>query len=201
MYKDYNDFELVDLIAESNEDATNIMYKKYEPLIYKIAKKMLKHCQNTGLELNDLIQEGMLGLTSAINNFTESKETLFYTYAKTCIERRMISTVLASRRLKHKILNDSLSIEKTNEQGVSITLDYFLSDNTINPEHLIINEENKNEIYKTLEEELTSFEMQVFDLRMNGFEYKEISEILDKDAKSIDNALQRIKIKIKNFIN
>ena len=65
-YKDFNDYELLDYIAEGNEDANNIIIKKYEPLINKIAVKMLSFCKNNGLEKNDLIQEGMIGLNHAI---------------------------------------------------------------------------------------------------------------------------------------
>ncbi|MDD3453729.1 MAG: sigma-70 family RNA polymerase sigma factor [Bacilli bacterium] len=200
MYKEYNDFELLDYIAENNEEATNIMYKKYEPLINSKAKKMIKCCQNTGLEINDLIQEGMLGLTNAINSFKDNKETLFYTYAKTCIERKMISAMISSRRYKHKILNDSFSLEKEDKDGNSLNLENVLGDNTDNPEFLIINEENKKEIINKIEKELTTLENQVFELKINGFDYKEIAGLLDKDLKSIDNCLQRIKLKIKKVL-
>lgn len=202
MYRDYNDYELVDMIAEKNEIAMNVMYKKYEPLIYSSAKKLFQCCSGTGLELNDLIQEGMIGLSSAIDSFTEKKDTLFYTYAKTCIERKMISSIIASRRLKHKILNESVSIEKTTDNlGETITLENFLADQDGNPEKLILEKESEKEILKDLEKEFTNLEKEVFELKWNGFEYKEIAEILEKEPKSIDNALQRIRSKIKKYLS
>ena len=66
-YKDYNDYELIEYINEGNEEANNILIKKYEPLIIKIATKMLPYCKNNGLEKNDLIQEGMVGLSHALD--------------------------------------------------------------------------------------------------------------------------------------
>ena len=197
MYKDYNDYELIDLIADNNEYASEIIYKKYEPFIKKTARRLFEYCKNTGLEENDLIQEGMLGLNNAINTFTESKETLFYTYAKTCIERRIISAIIASRRLKHKILNESISIESSDSYGEDITLEFFLKDDSINPEKLMLYKEKTEELLHTVKHILTPLELQVFELKINGFNIKEISKMLDKDYKSIDNALQRIKNKIK----
>lgn len=199
-YKDYNDYELLSFINEADETANEILFEKYKPLIVNTATKMINYCKGTSLEINDLIQEGMLGLNIAINRFNNNKEASFYTYAKKCIETKMISMVVASRRLKHKILNDSISLEYSNEDGQTINIEKFLSDDKSNPEEKILNDEQETELIDRINEILTDFEQQVFTLKNNGFDYKEISEILDKDIKSIDNALQRIRHKIKNNI-
>lgn len=199
-YQEYNDNELLAYIAEKNEDATQIMYKKYEPLIEKIARQLYHYAQNSGLELSDLVQEGMLGLNSAIENFRESKETLFYTYAMNCIRRRIISLLVGSTRIKHKVLNDSISFEASDSDGNFKDLEYLLGDNKKNPETILLNDEYKEELITFMKQQLTNFEIQVFELKINGFDYKEIAEILDKDSKSIDNALQRIKSKLKKVL-
>lgn len=200
-YRDYNDNELLFYISENNEDANEIIYKKYEPLITNTAKKFIKSCENAGLELTDFIQEGMLGLSNAIKEFDDSKDVTFFTFAKTCIERKMISLAISSKRQKHKILNESLSLEITDEEGNYSNLEYILGDNKNNPENLIINMENQNELIKKASLVLTEFEMQVFELKINDFGYKEIAEVLDKEPKAIDNALQRIKLKLKKTLN
>ena len=194
-YRNYNDSELLSYVNES-EEANEIIYKKYEPLINSLARKMYKYCTNSGLELNDLIQEGMLGLSNAITHFSEQKDTTFYTFAKTCIERKIISTIVSTKRLKNKILNESLSLDSHDEDN-SVGLEVFISDNENNPERLIVDNENESELIKTIKLSLTDFENQVFDLKINNFNYKEIAEILDKKPKAIDNALQRIRIKVK----
>lgn len=199
-YQEYNDNELLAYIAEQNEDATQIMYQKYEPLIEKIARQLYHYTQNSGLEISDLVQEGMLGLNSAIENFRESKDTLFYTYATNCIRRRMISLLVGSTRIKHKILNESISFESSDSDGNFKNLEYLLGDNKKNPETILLNDEYKEELITLMKQQLTSFEIQVFELKINGFDYKEIAELLDKDLKSIDNALQRIKSKLKKFL-
>ena len=194
MYQEYNDYELLNYISEKNEEANNILYKKYEPLIISIATKLIKYVPNSGLEINDMIQEGMLGLSNAIEYFRVSKETLFYTYAKTCIERKMIDLVISTRRLKHRALNDSVPIiDEENE----IDLNYLISDNNNNPENILLKEEDEKELFEQANKVLTDLEMQVFELKLNGFEYKEIAEILELDYKKVDNALRRIKVKLK----
>lgn len=198
-YKDYNDFELLSYISENNEEASEVLFEKYHPLINATANRLFCYCKNTGLEINDLTQEGMLGLNMAITSFDNDKEASFYTYAKKCIERKMISLVVGARRLKHKFLNESLSLELSDEETKTYIVEKNLEDNSYNPEEILLNTESVEELIKEVSSNLTDFEIQVFELKLNGFEYKEIAEILDKDTKSIDNALQRIKSKIKKI--
>lgn len=198
-YRDYNDYELLTYVSEKNEEASEVLFEKYRPLILATANRLFCYCKNTGLELNDLIQEGMLGLNLAMNSFDEERDTSFYTYAKMCIERKIITQIVASRRLKHKVLNDSLSLENTDGNNIDYVFDKSLTDNSYNPEEILFNIENEKDLIKDVSKILTDFEVQVFELKINGFDYKEIAEILDKDIKAIDNALQRIKLKIKKM--
>lgn len=195
-YKDFNDYELLSYIAEGNEDANNIIIKKYEPLINKIATKMLSYCLNNGLEKSDLIQEGMIGLNHAIDRYQEKEDVLFYTYAKKCIERKIISVVIASNRNKNKILNESISYD--DEENLLLK---FIKSQTPSPEEQVINLELEENLLIKIKKILTDLEEQVFTLLISGFKYREIAEILEKDQKSIDNAIQRIKNKIRKILN
>lgn len=199
-YKDYNDNEILNYISESNEEAIDLIYEKYKPLISKIANNYYnRYCQNLGFDINDLIQEGMLGLNSAITTYKEQENTLFYTYAKTCIERKIISSIIASNRQKHKILNESVSFQlEINDD--SLNLESVFGDIEYNPENIIIDKETNEEFLKKIDEVLTNFEQQVLQLKIDGFSYKEISEVVDRDVKSIDNAVQRIRNKIKKVM-
>jgi len=199
-YKDYNDNEILSYINESNEEAIELIYEKYKPLINKIATNLFKkYCKNTGLDISDLTQEGMLGLNSAINHYKENKDVLFYTYAKTCIERKIISSVIAANRQKHKVLNDSISFEI--ELDNNINLEAFFGDTEYNPENIVISRESNDELLDKIENVLTNVELQVLQLKLDGFEYKEIASIIDKDVKAVDNAVQRIRTKIKKMMN
>lgn len=195
-YKDYNDYELLSYIAENNEEANNILIKKYEPLINKIATKLLPYCKNNGLDKSDLIQEGMIGLNNAIDKYKEQENTLFYTYAKKCIERKIISVIIGSNRNKNKILNESISYD--DDESLLLR---FIKDSSLNPEEVVLDIENEEKLLLRIKENLTNLEERTFDLLILGFNYREIAEILDKDEKSIDNAIQRLKGKIKKMLS
>jgi len=200
MYREYNDYELLEFVAENNEDAINIMHKKYEPIVINMAKEYFSTNNNLGLEINDLIQEGRVGLNNAINTYSDAKETLFFTYALACIEKKMQSALVAAKRNKNKILNESVSIEK---MTTDIQVDYLksLSDgNIFNPENLVINKLEQKDLIEEIKNNLTKLEKEVFALKICGFDYKEIAVKLDKEPKQIDNALQRIKTKINLLI-
>ncbi len=192
-YDDLNDYELISYIQENNEEANNIIIKKYEPLISSMATRMLQSCPYLGLEKSDLIQEGMIGLNHAIGYFNEQKDITFYTFAKTCIERRLISTIISANRLKHKHLNESISFD-TEDDG---SLEYFLRDNSTNPEKIVVDEKETEDLIDIIRAKLTDFEDQVFELMLSYFNYKEIADILDKEPKQVDNAIQRIKNKVR----
>jgi len=196
-YKDFNDFELLDYIYSNNEDANEIMIYKYRPLIVKIASDFIKKSDGS-LDLNDLVQEGMLALNDAIMTYNDDKEANFGTYAKICIERKIASFVRSSNRNKHKILNESLSYDIEDDD---MFLDKFLVDTSHEPLSLVSNEEWETLLVKKIKSILTKNETDVFELKLQGYDYKEIANMLNKTPKSIDNTLQRIKNKIKNTMD
>ncbi len=198
-YREYNDNELIQYISEQNEEATRIMFDKYTPLVNNLAKKLYKHCSNLGLELNDLIQEGLLGLNSAILSYDETKDNIFYTFARKCIESKMISLVVSARRQKYRLLNESVSLNETFDND-SLIFENYIGDNSYNPEHRFFEQIEEKDLIDSFTKKLTNFEEEVFLLKISGLGYKEISNILEKDRKAVDNALQRIKIKLKAFL-
>jgi RNA polymerase sporulation-specific sigma factor len=108
----------------------------------------------------------------------------------------MISVVTSTKRLKHKVLNDSISYD-VDIDGVSF--DKILKDDESNPEKIILNLNEQEILTSKINEKLTGFEKEVFELMVSNFTYKEIAVILDKDSKQIDNAIQRIKNKVKKI--
>lgn len=197
-YNDYNDSELLYYVSENNEDANELLFKKYEPLIKSMAKDMFKYCQNSGLEVNDLIQEGMVALNNAIEKYKEEKEVSFALFAKTCIKRRLISIVLATKRKKNIFLNNSISFEFPEDEKYKF--ENIFSDNSFNPEEIVMNNEYSKKLFENIRQSLTSFEFQVFEMKLSGFSYKEIEELLEKNHKAIDNAVQRLRVKIRKII-
>lgn len=198
-YQDLNDYELVSLAQEHNEDAINLLHEKYQPLINKKSHKYIKYLHNKGIELSDLIQECTIGFEEAIHNFNPDDNVSFYTFASVCMNRQLMSELTRQNRDKHKFLNEAIPLE-TIEDESDINLIDFIQDNSTNPELGLMSNEEFRELYVAIRKELTALEECVFKLKLQGFGYKEIADILDKDEKSIDNAMQRIKLKIKSLM-
>ncbi len=199
-YRDFNDFELVSMVAE-NEEVTDILFKKYMPLIRNIAKRLYDENQNSGLDFNDLVQEGMIGFSKAINTYNEHRDTLFFTYAKTCIEHRIISSTVHANRKKHSVLNNSVSMEANHREDFNDSIERFISDKSSDPASILLDYEGVNMLIQNLKQEFTPFEEQVFDLKKSGFSYREIAEVLETDPKRVDNALQRMKNKVQEYVD
>lgn len=201
-YRDFNDYELLSFVAERSEEAGEIIYKKYQPLINSIATRMYKQIKHKiGIDLSDLVQEGMVGLSYAIHHFDENNGALFYTYAKTCIERNIISTIVGAQRLKHKILNESISFNTEFMNREQIEIGKLLLDDSMNPEKLLIDSEEAEEIQQMITQELTIEEQQILEMRINGFTYVEIAKLLDIEKKKVDNVVQKIRLKLKKMTN
>lgn len=197
---EYNDYELLDYIAENNEDATSILFEKYKFLIESIAKSKLKN--NTGLDYNDLVQEGMIGLNEAIRDFKDQKDVTFYTFASICIERQILSAIKGALRNKHKTLNSSISLDYAYDLEDESNLYNNIEDiNQKNPLDLLMNSEEEEKTYSVIAENLSSFEKKVFDLWIKSYSYKEMEELLRVNYKKIDNAIQRIKAKTSKIIS
>src|SRR5574344_1851803 len=120
--KEYDDNYLLDLILEGDEEAKNILFKKYEGMIKNTAKKYIASCNNLGLDINDLIQEAMLTFNTVIYSFNKEKDNIFYTYLKVCIENKLLSLLIKSNRPKYNIT--TVPIVSENDEA----LDYILSD-------------------------------------------------------------------------
>lgn len=200
MYKEYNDQELIYLIAENNEDASNILYNKYKDIVNMKAKKYMVYASKVGIEYKDLVQEGMVGLSEAIKCYSDHKDTGFATFANICIDREILSILKKMGRKKYSSLNDSLSLDYKIDNSGKTLMD-ILYDYASDPSIKIDKEEKLKELYERLYKELSPFEKNVFDLKMCGFEYKEIGNLLNKSYKSIDSALQRIRVKVRKALD
>lgn len=200
MYRDYNDNELLYLIKDSSEEAHEILYKKYEPIISIKVKKYVNIAKRIGLEYNDLFQEGLIGLSEAIKSYKDNRETSFSSFANICIERKIISSLERFNSKKNSALNESFSLDAPDDINGKTVIDK-LYDLKEDPGMEIVNNESAKDLFDLLNKELSPFEKTVFELKLNGLDYKEIALLLEKSYKSVDGALQRIKIKIKKVIN
>ena len=200
IYEDYSDEELIELYKEGSEIAIDFLFDKYKNLVRKKAKAMFI----VGGDNDDLIQEGMIGLYKAIRDYDESKDASFRTFSSMCINRQMCTAVTTSNRKKHSPLNEYISLdmpvqsEKT-EESTRLS-DMLYSTFEQNPEELFIDKESTDFIESKIGNVLSSYERQVLLLQMEGLDYVKIADKLGKTAKSVDNALQRIRNKLSEIV-
>lgn len=192
-----SDEELIVRLRDGEEQITDYIMDKYKNLVRSKAGSMYI----LGGDRDDLIQEGMIGLFKAIRDYDSGRDASFFTFAELCISRQMYSAVQAAGRMKHIPLNSYISLYQTEEHGEEEKniLD-ILADNGLNPEDLVIDRENVESLEKQIDKELSIFEKQVLELYMTGMSYSQIAKVLGRDDKSTDNALQRLKAKIRRMI-
>lgn len=196
-YAQTSDEELIVRLRDGEERITDYIMDKYKNLVRSKAGSMYI----LGGDRDDLIQEGMIGLFKAIRDYDSGRDASFFTFAELCISRQMYSAVQAAGRKKHIPLNTYISLYQTGEQGEEEKkVLNILADNGLNPENLVIDRENVENLEKQIDKELSSFEKQVFELYMTGMSYSQIAKVLGRDDKSTDNALQRLKTKIRRMI-
>ena len=197
-YRHCSDGELIDRLRRGEESIMDYICEKYKNLVRSKAKSMFI----LGADNEDLIQEGMIGLFKAVRDFDAGRDASFYTFAELCISRQMYTAVQASKRQKHRPLNTYVSLDSRNANNddgrENLLLSELLTDRTEqSPEELFLDKERVADLERTIEEELSDFERQVLDLYLTGMTYTEIAKVLGRDEKATDNALQRLKSKIK----
>ncbi len=199
-YEQYGDEELIIRLRDGEDGITEYLMNKYKNLVRSKAKSMYL----LGADSDDLIQEGMIGLFKALRDYDSGRDASFLTFADLCVSRQMYTAVQASRRQKHIPLNTYVSLYGSagmGHDGEEEELVNVLAARTgENPEDVVIDRENVVQLEQTIERELSGFEKQVLDLYMIGMGYQQIAKVLGRDEKSTDNALQRIKTKLKKVI-
>ncbi len=196
-YKDYRDEELV-RIAQAGDDAVqDYLLDKYKSLVRAKSRAYFL----IGADSEDIIQEGMIGLYKAVRDFNGEKNTSFRSFAELCVNRQMITAIKAATRQKHQPLNSYISLKPVYEDETEQTyMDLLQEGAFLNPETLLIGQENRNFLEDQLVKHLSGFETRVLMLYLQGRSYFEIARTLKKPEKSIDNALQRIKKKLERFL-
>lgn len=189
---EYNDYELISLAKEGNEDAINIIYQKYKPIIVSKSKEAIVRASHHGIEISDIMQEGYIGLEEAINDFSETDNASFYTFAVLCINRQIINYLRKTTGGKDKILNEAVAIDEYVEKSMKDDFDTEFS---------LISKEYEKKIIMEIKTNLTDFESEVFKLKMDGYNFDEIANTLNKDIKSIYNTFHRIKAKIRKIMD
>ena len=195
-YSVMTDEKLIELSRDGKDEVIDYLLDKYKGLVRRKARTMFL----VGGDTDDLIQEGMIGLYKAVRDYDVRKEASFLTFANLCIDRQIYSAINASNRKKHSPLNSYISFPLLNFLNDNVTNELYMDKQNVNhrnPEDLYIDRENVLHIEHMLEKELSAFEYEVLKMYIDGADYIEIAERMDKKPKSIDNAIQRIRSKMK----
>jgi RNA polymerase sporulation-specific sigma factor len=193
-----SDEDIVSEAKEGNSIALEFMILKYKNFVKAKARSYFL----IGADREDIIQEGMIGLYKAIRDFRGDKLSSFRAFAELCITRQIITAIKTATRQKHIPLNSYVSLNKPiyDEDSDRTLLDVLSGTKITDPEELMINREEYNDIEYKMGEILSDLEWKVLTLYLEGKSYQEIAEDLERHVKSIDNALQRVKRKLERYL-
>lgn len=190
-----SDEELVYKANLGDEKAENEILERYKGLVVKIARSYFI----LGGEMEDIVQEGMIGLYKAIKGYDKKKNASFKTFATMCIKHQIQSAIKVANAKKNSPLSNSVSLQSFSENSddedfLPVSLIFQIS-----PDEKVINKENYQNLLENIKKMLSDKEFQVLKYYLKGYTYKEISNILGTSEKSIDNSLSRIKSKLKKL--
>lgn len=199
-YENIPDEQLIRRLRDGETAIMDYIISKYKYLVIRAAKAIYL----IGGENDDLIQEGMIGLFKAVRDFDTNQETSFYSFAELCISRQMYTAIKLSQRQKHMPLNTYVSlydIKKSDfDDKQSPLIEQLEIETNNNPEELFLDKERMQMLVEELNERLSDMERRVLHLHLQGEDYRSIAELLDQSPKSIDNALQRIRQKMRTIL-
>ena len=197
-YKELTDEELIARYMDGDNAVVDFLMDKYKYLVRSQAGNMFL----LGADHEDLLQEGMIGLFKAIRDYDPGRDASFQTFAKLCISRQIFTAIEASNRHKHAPLNSYTSLSETDSEHYREIRDRLVEMTAIeSPETMMIDKENMAQLEDILTAELSVLEKQVFDLYFIGMSTREIAAILGRTEKATDNALQRLKGKLRKVFN
>lgn len=193
------DVEILKKIRSGDASAEIELISRYKDLVTKISRCYFI----AGGDIEDIIQEGMIGLYKAIKNFNPNKEASFKTFAVLCIKHQIQSAIKSSTANKNKALSSAVSFQDFTESGNSTAMEYLPVELIFDesPEDEAINKEEYLTLKRKIKDILSPLEYKVLTYYINGYTYKEISANLNVSEKSIDNSLSRIKTKLKAKLN
>jgi RNA polymerase sporulation-specific sigma factor len=190
-YDRLDDGELIAMVKGGDADAQDYLIEKYK----RVVKIKSRAYFLAGADREDIIQEGMVGLYKAIRDFDTEKNASFSSFAGLCVARQIVTAVKLASRRKHLPLNSYVSLDKPPDSGEWV--DTLIETRAESPEDILIGNEKRALIEKIISEELSEMERQTLRLYMRGNSYSEIAAITRKDEKSIDNAIQRVRRKLR----
>lgn len=200
MYDEFNDYELIAKFYEGYEEAKEILYSKYLYIIETELKKSSKIAYMLGCDRGELYQEALVGLSDALTNYREDKDAALSSFITLCVNRRIQNALKKASRPKNKMINNTLSLEEAYGRCNIPLMNLISDENANNPLESLVREENLLKTEEKIKNLLSENEYEVFLLLQKGLKYDKIAETLQINMKKVDNTIQRIKSKIKLYL-
>lgn len=197
-YVSLTDEELIALLRDGDKPAEEALYERYKQVVRSKARTYFL----IGADREDIIQEGMIGLYKAVCDYQFDKKTSFRAFAELCITRQIITAIKSATRKKHMPLNTYVSLNRSVYEGESERplIDVLSSAQISDPEDVLISHENYAAIAESIEHSLSKLEHDALGLYLQGYSYQQIADALKKSTKSVDNAIQRVKKKLEEYL-
>ncbi len=200
-YSDYDklsDDEIVQLAQNGNQVALEYLIRKYKNFVKAKSRSYFL----IGADRDDIVQEGMIGLYKAVKDYDIDKLASFKAFAELCITRQIITAIKTATRQKHQPLNSYISLNKPiySENSDRTLLDVLKGSKLTNPEEKFISSQTYNLLEDSIKEMLSELELDVLIEYLKGKSYQKIAKDIDRHVKSVDNALQRVKNKLEDFL-
>ncbi len=192
-YLELTDERLCGLAKENDAVAIETLLNRYKNLVTVVARSFFL----SDGSIEDLAQEGMIGVYHAIVTYNGSIS--FKNYAYTCIRTSILTAIKRANRKKHSPLNNYISLSRSDDDDLDKSI--FMLDEGFNPETILIHRESEVELKIIIKETLSDLENKILALFLKGYSYADIAQKVGKETKSIDNALQRIRKKLSAVVN
>lgn len=185
-YKNINDYEVVYMVKEKDDDYFSLLIDKYKPIMVSIVKKYLPSVKKHGLEYDDLLQECYVSFFDSIRTFNEHNNVMFYTYACFCMNRGVATACRNASTKKNSVLSDSdfefdMNIIEDKKSNIANIIDFS----------------NFNRQIRDIMNNFNIIDSSILELKLNGFSYKEISDLLDISLKYIHSRLYLLRKNMK----
>ena len=181
------DDQLLENAKGASSDAISDLFLRYEV----IAKTLVKGYAIAGMEQDDLVQEALMGLVKAVDSFNSSLNVPFRAYALICMRRQVNTAIKTGLGGKQQPLSNYVPLDD------SENLLLYKHGSTQSPEFIIITDEDENGRQKQIKKLLSTFEQNALRLYLSGVSYEEAAKQMHTTQKAIDNALQRVRRKLR----
>lgn len=198
---EYPDSELVNLVCEKSEEASDVLYEKYKYIVDIVYNKYKKSAYYLNIDLKELKQEALVGFSDALVSYNQDKGVNLATFISLCVERKVRNFVRKSETDKSRITNSAYSLDALYGEEDYVPQKEKLGTTLNDPQVTIEANENIENLTKAIDELLSATEKEVYELIINDFSYDDIATILNKDLKSIYNTAARLRAKIKSILD